>query len=806
MPKLGSFGTGSNKTVIQGAKLKSPTGQQNFLTPGTTTWTAPAFVTKVNAVVLSGGGGGGGVGKNGAGGGGGGVVYANNIPVSPGATYTINVGSGGIPGGAGGNSWFGPNGSTSASSFIYATGGGAGGYPAADAQDQITFTSSSGTSAVSGTTYITNDNGPFRYTTWTCPDGVFSVSMVCVGAGGGGGGTSTGYGGNGGGGGSLSWVKSTKVVPGYAYRVHIGVRGALGTSSNGGHGGDSSFFNFIGIKAIQTESTTNYIYLDFSQSTSGTTFADLSQGLFIVFSGTTFGGITSDFRYRIKSVVSPNKITITTFFNTGGTVYSVTSATGSMNVDVAGIIAFGGIGGGIAASTINSNRTGYYPGTSAGLYGGGVGGEGGAASGLGIAHGGGGGGAGGYSGTAGAGGGSTDEFGTSGQGRAGAGGGGGGGSSGISRFSSGTTAGSRLGGGGGGGVGITTNGSPTSGGATTTPVSYVNATVTTYGGVGGSPTGAQTTTTTNTTTSSAGASANSTGYYGGGGGGTSAPAGTGTASGAPAQDGVVRIIWGSNRYYLSTGLSSVANATVTTNTVTVYTGGGGGGAAGFTAAGGNGGGAGLPIYSGGAGGSGFKGTAFTGSITAYSGGAGGGSVAGDFSTYTVPTLNTNSGGGGSGGRGPYGGGGISYLRPTSVDSSSVSTAVGGSVASSGDAVSATNGGSGGTGGNGGEINSSALTIAYKVAGGYGGGGGGGTRGSYGSSGFVRLIYGPGRSYPDTFTYDLIQATQLVNGTQYKIATAYTTDFTLIGAANNNSGTIFTATGPGIGEGNAYVWP
>lgn len=46
------------------------------------------------------------------------------------------------------------------------------------------------------------------------------------------------------------------------------------------------------------------------------------------------------------------------------------------------------------------------------------------------------------------------------------------------------------------------------------------------------------------------------------------------------------------------------------------------------------------------------------------------------------------------------------------------------------------------------------------------------------------------------------AGSFVAGLRYKIATIGTTDFTLIGAAQNTIGTIFTATGPGTGTGTA----
>ena len=54
----------------------------------------------------------------------------------------------------------------------------------------------------------------------------------------------------------------------------------------------------------------------------------------------------------------------------------------------------------------------------------------------------------------------------------------------------------------------------------------------------------------------------------------------------------------------------------------------------------------------------------------------------------------------------------------------------------------------------------------------------------------------------SFGSNLHTAGALEVGTTYKIVTAGTTDYTLIGAANNNVGTIFTATGIGSGTGTA----
>ena len=53
-------------------------------------WTCPLYVTSINAVTVGAGGGGGA-----SGGGGGGLAYGNNIPVTPGQDYKIQVGIGG---------------------------------------------------------------------------------------------------------------------------------------------------------------------------------------------------------------------------------------------------------------------------------------------------------------------------------------------------------------------------------------------------------------------------------------------------------------------------------------------------------------------------------------------------------------------------------------------------------------------------------------------------------------------------------------------------------------------------------------
>ena len=86
-------------------------GEAFFPEPGQFDWVCPAGVTKVCAVCI--GGGGGGTRDEMGGGGGGGLGYKNNISVTPGQSYKIQVGAGGAGdvymtnyGATGGDSWF----------------------------------------------------------------------------------------------------------------------------------------------------------------------------------------------------------------------------------------------------------------------------------------------------------------------------------------------------------------------------------------------------------------------------------------------------------------------------------------------------------------------------------------------------------------------------------------------------------------------------------------------------------------------------------------------------------------------------
>lgn len=107
MAFLGTRGAASSRGFGSLARTGTPPGQQAYTTAGTFTWVCPAGVTSVCAVVIGAGGG----GCTYAGFSGGNLAYKNNIAVTPGASYTVVVGQGGLgvfgtTGNIGGQSYF----------------------------------------------------------------------------------------------------------------------------------------------------------------------------------------------------------------------------------------------------------------------------------------------------------------------------------------------------------------------------------------------------------------------------------------------------------------------------------------------------------------------------------------------------------------------------------------------------------------------------------------------------------------------------------------------------------------------------
>jgi large repetitive protein len=216
---------------------------QTFAATGSTTWTPPQGVTRVDLLVVGGGGGG---GSRGAGAGGaGGYIEASNFAVTPGSSYTVVTGAGGA-GGVVANNDSGAAGSASSFTLssvgLTANGGGAGlshsfnGNGGASGTGSgaggTAFNNAGGNGAASGTCGSTSD--------WCGGGGggagSAGVNAVTTGGNGGNGrassisGISTTYAGGGGGGGGDSSQPSTSPSP-----------GGTGGSGGGGNGGSPTW-------------------------------------------------------------------------------------------------------------------------------------------------------------------------------------------------------------------------------------------------------------------------------------------------------------------------------------------------------------------------------------------------------------------------------------------------------------------------------------------------------------------------------------------------------------------------------------
>jgi hypothetical protein len=67
------------------------------------------------------------------------------------------------------------------------------------------------------------------------------------------------------------------------------------------------------------------------------------------------------------------------------------------------------------------------------------------------------------------------------------------------------------------------------------------------------------------------------------------------------------------------------------------------------------------------------------------------------------------------------------------------------------------------------------------------------------------IIAPWITQVGAWIYKIVSAGAFVVGQNYTITVSGTTNFVLIGSANNNVGTTFTATGAGAGTGKAFTW-
>lgn len=124
--------SGALQAVFQNQRsFGTPPGSCSYTTAGTFTWVAPAGVTSVSLVAVGAGGG----GRNPCSGqqywAGGGLGYKNNVTVTPGCSYSVVVGAGGVNS-AGGDSYgiassFSANGGGNAGGSFVGDGGGNGG-------------------------------------------------------------------------------------------------------------------------------------------------------------------------------------------------------------------------------------------------------------------------------------------------------------------------------------------------------------------------------------------------------------------------------------------------------------------------------------------------------------------------------------------------------------------------------------------------------------------------------------------------------------------------------------------------------
>jgi hypothetical protein len=224
-----------------GTQYTSPTLRQTITT--SSNWTVPSGITQAFVVVAGGGGGGGATSTTSGGGGSGGTVWMGQIPLTPGDTFAVTIGAGGI--GTINNNAFnygesGIQGSATTfagSSIVIAAAGGAG----AGASTQpytsnggFCYASASGGTRLAFTTDTTiEQQRQFIINNIIAVDGFSTTGSLTLSTGGFA--RYTGYqGGSGGGSGSAGSIGLT------------GGGGANGNSGQTGFTGGSSYFGYTG--------------------------------------------------------------------------------------------------------------------------------------------------------------------------------------------------------------------------------------------------------------------------------------------------------------------------------------------------------------------------------------------------------------------------------------------------------------------------------------------------------------------------------------------------------------------------------
>jgi hypothetical protein len=254
--------TYSEDMLVEVRYIRAPEmmGQALYTTAGTYSWTAPTGVTKVSVVAVGGGGAGqisrgfsSGTMQSAGGGGGGGLGWIKDFPVTPGASYTVVVGAGGIAGTSGTQNTARVNGGPGGASYF------------ANTSTVVGYGGSGGqTSAATGGSYVGDGGGSggsgYYETSWDAGGGGGAGGYFGNGGAGGRNSGSNGSGGGGGGGSSAEYYfyGSSESVGGYGGGVGVfglGSSGAGGTTTivdygasgidytagNGGDGSDGSY-------------------------------------------------------------------------------------------------------------------------------------------------------------------------------------------------------------------------------------------------------------------------------------------------------------------------------------------------------------------------------------------------------------------------------------------------------------------------------------------------------------------------------------------------------------------------------------
>lgn len=242
------IGKYSVSIVLINQDILIPTGQQEYVLPGSYIWTVPSGVYSISVVCVGAGGGGGYGAGYGAGGAGGNLRYVNDISVIPGSTYSVIVGAGGAPGTtittpgfAGGDSSFG-------STLVLARGGG-GGFDYAGAPNLVGNIGTGGNGGYGG--IGPGDGGGGGAGGYSGDGGIGGDNYIvqpAEGLGGGGGGGGSGYGAAGGGGVGL-YGQGANGLPGYTPQIF----GEDVYQGGGGSGGTGSAFKTSGYNfAVQS--------------------------------------------------------------------------------------------------------------------------------------------------------------------------------------------------------------------------------------------------------------------------------------------------------------------------------------------------------------------------------------------------------------------------------------------------------------------------------------------------------------------------------------------------------------------------